>query len=132
MDSADGHAVHSTAPERSGRSSLVALHSRLRPLRRSRPDELCVRRIGSSGRARPATATELAVLLRTWRRLAVWWFREYACRPNALPSGPDTPALLPSFRSGALSVVFSWRGRRPTQLFLCGPDRSHGTEGQGR
>ena len=27
-------------------------------------------------------------LQRTWRRPGVWWCREYACQPSALPSGP--------------------------------------------
>src|ERR1035438_3358263 len=48
--------------------------------------------------------------------------RGCACRPNTVPSGPDTPAPLPGSRTSCPSAAFFAHGLRYFRLFLFDPD----------
>src|ERR1700728_1157652 len=123
----DRSAVRTSSPIAHGlaaRSSPAARRSRPNQPRRNHPRERCVCRAGSSGTAPGATAAGRASPRRTSPLPGAWCAHGCACRPSALPTGPDTPALLPGSRTSCPSAASSVRGRHRTRPCPCDLDRA--------
>src|SRR5438128_7094818 len=116
--------AHPIAPSLAARSIPAAGCNRPPRPPRNRPDARRVLRIGNSGTAPEAGGASAVFLRRTWPRPVVWSCHGCACRPSALPSGPDRPALPRDSQSASLGEVFSSCGRPRTPLFLF--DLDHG------
>src|ERR1019366_2112579 len=109
-DPAAAHTSHPIARRPGVQSSPVEHRSKPLQLRRSHPDAQYARRTGSNETAPEAAPAKRASLRRTSPPPAAWSARGCACRPNTLPSGPDTPALLPGSRTSCPSTASSAHG----------------------